>query len=274
MYYLLYNPLSMKGKSISVAKKLSLKLSKKKIENDILSLIDIQPRIEEMIKNVSSDDTVVLIGGDGTLHQTINKLKNVTIPCRVMMYKAGSGNDFARGHKGKLFDITKEVTDLPTLFMNNQEIKFINGIGMGIDAMVCDEVNNNNKKESYFKTAVRCFKTFKPYDLDITIDSKEYHFTKVWFFVVNNGKYFGGGMKIAPKAVRNDDHLDIVIAHTMSRKKLVRVFPTIFIGKHVWFKKAITVLTGSDIKIKANGCRLLQADGEVSYTDNEITVKR
>lgn len=94
---------------------------------------------------------------------------------------------------------------------------------MGIDAAVCDAVNLH-KDGSYFKTAVNIFKTFKPYVLKIIVDGKEYIYNDVFFFVAMNGKYIGGGMKIAPEANRNDDILEIYIIKAKSYKKLFLYF--------------------------------------------------
>lgn len=39
-----------------------------------------------------------------------------------------------------------------------------------------------------------------------------------------NGKYIGGGMKIAPHAVRGDDHLDVYVITSKSKSALLRIF--------------------------------------------------
>ena len=54
-------------------------------------------------------------------------------------------------------------------------------------------------------------------------------FDNVFFFVVMNGKYIGGGMKIAPKALRSDDHLDVVIIQAKSFKQILPIFPLVFL---------------------------------------------
>ena len=90
-------------------------------------------------------------------------------------------------------------------------------------------------------------------------------FKKVWFATIMNGKYFGGGMKLSPTSNRDDDVLEAYIIHSLGILKLLCVFPLIFIGKHLWFKKlGISVLKGRNFELYANEAQVLQSDGEVT----------
>ncbi|MBA9026241.1 hypothetical protein [Peribacillus huizhouensis] len=42
--------------------------------------------------------------------------------------------------------------------------------------------------------------TYQQRDMDVILDNQTYHYKKVWFIVVANQPYFGGGVKIAPDA--------------------------------------------------------------------------
>src|SRR5574344_2834853 len=154
MYKLLYNPLSRKGHGYESVKKLEKKLKRKKITFEEINLLDIVDKEKEYLSSINAEDIIVIIGGDGTIHQIVNRIKGLVIPNRIFMYRAGRGNDFSREHKGKLFEITEEIEDLPTFKCDNdEEIIFLNGIGMGIDAEVCRVQAENalkNIKESYF----------------------------------------------------------------------------------------------------------------------------
>jgi diacylglycerol kinase (ATP) len=50
--------------------------------------------------------------------------------------------------------------------------------------------------------------------------------------VVANGQFFGGGMKIAPKAAPTDGLLDIQIEHAR-RREAIALLPKIYKGEHV-----------------------------------------
>ena len=64
-----------------------------------------------------------------------------------------------------------------------------------------------------------------------------------------NGKYIGGGMKIAPEANRNDDILEIYIIKAKSYKKIIPVFPLIYLGLHKIARSNVVHLRGKNIKV-------------------------
>lgn len=79
--------------------------------------------------------------------------------------------------------------------------------------------------------------------------------------VVANGQFFGGGMKVAPKAAPTDGVLDIQIEHARKREAIALI-PKIYKGEHVphpdieEFKRAKASVT-------ADRPLLIEADGEV-----------
>lgn len=268
MYYLLFNSLS--GSAKKGIKSISKHCKKKKIETKLFSILD-SNIVNEVLKTASKDDSIVILGGDGTLNAFIqNELVKESV-ARIMLYKAGSGNDFARDHKGKLIDITEEVKNTPYYIINDKRFNFLNGVGMGIDACVCDEVNNN-PDAGYFKTAVNIFKRFKPFSVDLTVDGKLNHFDDVYFFVCMNGKNIGGGMKVAPHAVRNDGILDIYIIKGKSYKQIVMLFPLIYLGLHTLARKHVVYLRGRNIEVDSTVSLPIQADGEVKKNITKFMV--
>lgn len=274
MRYLLYNPLAKGGNMQKHIIKIVKKYDKKGIEITPISVLDLENYNEELLKHVKETDEIEIIGGDGTVHQLIQKIDFSSLPCDVYMNRAGSGNDFARGHKGKTFNISSEIKDLPYFIANGKKYSFINGVGIGIDAEVCDEVNKNKKKESYYKTALRAFKKFKPYHLDIEIDGEKKSFDNVFFFVCMNGKYIGGGMKIAPHAVRGDDHLDLYVITAKNYHQLIRMFPLVFLGLHTILKKYVTFFKCKNVIVRTDSYDTLQTDGEVIHKVRELEIHR
>ncbi|MDE7263923.1 MAG: hypothetical protein K2N64_04615 [Anaeroplasmataceae bacterium] len=280
MIYILYNDKSNRGKPIRIAKKLEKKLKKQNKEFKSLSIFEIDKREKEFHQMLTSSDQLLLIGGDGTFHYYLNQIYPSSIPYRMFVKASGRGNDLARDYKKKkIFEISHLVNQLPILKVNDgAEYPFINGIGMGVDSLVCNQQLQNaklKKNESYFKVALRVFKTFTPYSLDIEIDGKNLHYDRVWFFVCNHGCYFGGGMKITPKAVREDDVLDICIVHGIKLWSLLMVFPLVFLGLHRFFrKKYIHFFKAKHIIAKPSGCDIVQQDGEILTNVWKVDVHR
>jgi diacylglycerol kinase family enzyme len=276
MYYVLYNPMSNKGLSNKEVEKLVNQLSKED-EVVMVNILEIHGSERNFIAKVKPEEKVVICGGDGTVNRFLNTLMDFEYDCRLFVFQCGSGNDLAREYdKQKMFEITDLAHRLPYAIINGQKkVVFINGIGMGFDAVVCakkEEAYKNGVKKGYTSIVMETFKEYERYSVDLEIDGKDYHFDDVWCFVVNHGKYFGGGMKIAPKADRYDGLLDFCIVHGLSKGKFLTLFPTIFLGTHIKHEDYVTYIQCKSVKVKQIGASILQADGEVSYDVNTLEV--
>lgn len=279
MYYILFNPLSSNGKSIEVMEKLKQKLTKDGSICEALDIIEVSKDIDSFLIRIKQEDKVVILGGDGTLHYFVNGIRNINYENEIFLYKGGTGNDFSREFKNKeLINITSYVRGLPTFKVNGEinDRVFINGVGFGLDGAVCCGVNDSGSKKSgftYIKNLLSLIKNFPRYDLEVWVDGVRHSYKKVWLATVTNGKYFGGGMKISPVSDRTDDVLELYVIHSVSFLKLLFIFPTIFLGKHMLFKKVgISLVKGRDFKLVSNAPLPFQSDGEVTVDVNEIEV--
>jgi diacylglycerol kinase (ATP) len=79
--------------------------------------------------------------------------------------------------------------------------------------------------------------------------------------VVANGQFFGGGMKIAPRAAPTDGLLDVQI-QTASRSEAIALLPKVFKGEHVPHPE---IREAKRVKVSITSERPLpvEADGEV-----------
>ena len=87
------------------------------------------------------------------------------------------------------------------------------------------------------------------------------------------GKYFGGGVMIAPHQDRlnADNTVSVVVVSCKSRLKLITVFPSIFKGKHLKYTDIVHVFTGKSVSVEVDEPSALQVDGDpmtgvTSYT--------
>ena len=277
MHYILYNPLSSNGTSTKHVNKIKKVLEKDNIEYKVIDLVEASKNVNEVAGGIHRDDTLILVGGDGTLHHFVNKIRHIQNNSKVFLYRGGTGNDFSRDFKKTmLIDITENLKNLPEVTINGENELFLNGCGFGVDGEVCLMVNDkNNKKKglNYFKSAVMLLSKFKRYDLELEVDGVRHLYKNVWFAVVNNGKYFGGGMKITPQSNRNDDILEVCVVHSLSFWKILFIFPLIFLGKHMWFKElGISMISGKRFVVKASEPQVFQTDGEVKEGIKEFEV--
>ncbi|MBQ7335922.1 MAG: diacylglycerol kinase family protein, partial [Clostridia bacterium] len=204
MYYVLCNPLSANKQGAVLSQSLIGKLS-----NEELNFIDIRTVNDycDFWKTIDMEnDTVVLSGGDGTLNRFINANEEVVLPKNLYYYAAGSGNDFKHDvspDSDDLIPLHKYIKDLPTVTVKGKSYRFINGIGFGIDGYCC-EVGDKMKEKSdkpvnYTGIAIKgLLFGFHPANARVTVDGVTTEYKRAWIAPTMKGKYYGGGMMVAP----------------------------------------------------------------------------
>lgn len=277
MDIILYNPISRNGKNNRLVLRLARKLEKNGKSVEIKSLLEIS-NIANYLNSVNKRARFIIVGGDGTLNHLANAIKDIKIEQDIFLYRAGTGNDFARSIKTRkrLFSIKEYLYNLPTIEFNEKEYCFLNGVGLGVDGYVGHLVNEaaiKKNKGNYLAQALTAFKTFEPVGSTVIIDGVSRTYDKTWIVAVMNSKYFGGGMKIAPHANRSDNKLDVVVVKRVSRFKLFLIFPLIYIGWHRFFKKYVEIHKASDVTITFDRPNYMQIDGDTFDGISEIKVK-
>lgn len=231
------------------------------------------------------------VGGDGTMNSIISGtagFENIFIG----YIPGGSGNDFARGYrwpsgKQEAYDLINETihTALPIsldagLFSieGGPNHYFVNNIGVGFDALIARKANESRLKRKLNRWSLgklvyplilcREALTFTPFQAVMEVDGVEHTLEKVWFITVSNQPYFGGGMKIAPKARPDDGVLDLTIVSGLSKWKLMFLFISVFFGKHTELKEVHTLI-GRSIKIKSRKGIPVHADGDYAGVIDE-----
>lgn len=227
---------------------------------------------QSVLSGVTAEDTLILCGGDGTLNRFVNDTQGMEIPCEILYYPVGTGNDFAFDVIGsktseKPFSIKEYLTNLPTVTVKGKTCLFLNGVGFGIDGYCC-EVGDELRKKSdkpvnYTMIAIKgLLFHYKPTNAKVTVDGTEHHFKKVWIAPTMFGRCYGGGMMPTPGQTRKDDTVATLLYHNSGKLKALAVFPSIFKGEHVKHKEMVTILKGKSISVEFDSPRPLQIDGE------------
>ncbi len=225
---------------------------------------------KDFFSKLNKEDEVYLIGGDGTINYFINHVDTDNLQNNVYLLPCGTGNDFARDvNEGKDEPIllNKYVKNLPVVEVKDIKAKFINGIGFGIDGYCCEVGDNERAKGkqdiNYTSIAIKgLLFHFKKVKAQVTIDGKTEEFKHVWLAPSMKGKFYGGGMMVAPEQDRFKEGLTVVVYHTWSKLKALIVFPSIFKGEHVKKTKVVKVFKGKEIEVKFDKPTALQIDGE------------
>ena len=87
-----------------------------------------------------------------------------------------------------------------------------------------------------------------------------------------NASAYGGGMKIAPRALLDDGQLDVCIVSNVSKFKLFCLFPTVYFGRHLQVPE-VEYFQASRLRIETETPLAVYADGEyVCQTPVEVSV--
>ncbi len=231
--------------------------------------------VPELVKELDEDDCLVLCGGDGTLNRFANNIRNVDIHFPIYLWRSGTGNDFINDldlpKEEKKIYINDYLKGLPTVTINGKEdVCFLNGVGMGVDGFVCEEMDikkRQGRKASYTLIALKqLFFGYKRPDATVTVDGVTKKYKRVWLVPTMNGRFFGGGMKMAPMQYRMSDKLSCFVVHNLGKLKILFLFLTIFKGNHIKYKKYVEWSFCKEISVKFDRPVSMQIDGEV-YTN-------
>ena len=283
MIHVLFNPLSNNKKGEEAKAELEKKLNQTEILlRDIREISD----TKSFVNGLAQEDEIILVGGDGTLSRFVNEIYNLKTTLKISLYSAGSGNDFASDVKeaadkiSGLIPLNKYIESLPLVKVNGMEKRFLNGIGYGIDGYCCEEGDRlreqSDKPVNYAGIAIKgLLGKFKPFSITITVDGVSHSYKNVWLCPTMIGRYYGGGMIIAPEQDRLNSQKTVtsVVWHNWNKFGTLMAFPSVFKGEHVKYKKMIDFYTGHEIKVTADRPIALQIDGETVRNVREYTVE-
>ena len=90
--------------------------------------------------------------------------------------------------------------------------------------------------------------------------------------VFANAPTFGGGMRIAPRALLDDGLLDICVVSDLNKFKLFCLFPTVYFGRHLTVPE-VEYFQAESLRLEAETPLDVYADGEyVCQTPIEVTM--
>lgn len=265
--YLLFNPLANNGKGVQFKDEAVNELKEtheELVEQNVLEL-----NKDDFVKKLKKEDKIILVGGDGTLNHFANEIYELKLENEFYIYRAGTGNDFLRDIRAeeKLVFLNPYLETLPKVCINGNQTYFVNGIGFGIDGMVCEVADDLKAKGetniNYTSIAIKLLLTkYKCPNAVVRVDGKTLRYKRVWFASAMNGQFYGGGMMVAPGQDRLKDTLSFVVMHKCRRLHALMIFPSIFKGEHLKKKKYCTLIEGKHIEVTFSRPTALQIDGE------------
>ena len=199
-------------------------------------------KLQEQYRGQVTKQAVLVIGGDGTLHEALNGLMTPRDPygerLPLAYIPAGTGNDFARGfglsqdpNKALQQVLSAQAAQKVCIGEYEEAIKgehgyFLNNVGIGFDAAIVSRTNASKAKRhlnrahigsmSYLAHALNVLYNQQPFSL--MVENGRHHdlYPSAYIVIVSNHPYIGGGFRIAPDMSIHDDQLELLIAERRS----------------------------------------------------------
>ena len=268
MWALVINPVAGQGKGTTVGTFVAGWLSQREIPYTIVtgnSSVALGDHLSAFLEKFPNTSGVIAVGGDGLLHNIIQRLVPIQVP--VAMIPAGTGNDFVRTLGWNLDSFDSQLEAITTQKPTSVDLGLVDGewfaaiLSTGFDSVVNEKANTMTwpKGPMKYNAAIAMeLPRFKPRHYEITLDDRTIS-TEAMLIAVSNGRSYGGGMLVCPNANIVDGLFDVMVLHPVSTIEFIKVFPRVFAGTHV-SHPAVEIVRSRNVRIESKA--VAYADGE------------
>jgi YegS/Rv2252/BmrU family lipid kinase len=284
------NPMAAAGAALHKVRDVEDALRRYELAHEIV-LTRVRGHAAELARAAASDgvDVVAVVGGDGTLNEVIQAYMSpsgepVNGP-DLALIPSGTGGDFKRsfGMSGAIDEAVarirhgaKRSVDLGALRLvghGGEDIvrAFVNiasfGLGGAVDAVVNDApsiLRYLGGRASFFTGTLRAMASYKNASVRVKVDGAAFYEGPVVNVAVANGRYFGGGMMIAPHADPSDGRFEVVVLGDLSRREVLGLTARVYKGAHL-AADGVRVTSGTRVEAEAVhpwATVLMDVDGE------------
>jgi diacylglycerol kinase (ATP) len=292
----LTNPASGHGAAIRAAQMAIARLQHRGIE--VVEIIGDDAEDARYLAGAALErgtDALMVTGGDGVVSNALQVLAGTDVPLGII--PAGTGNDHARefGIPTKDPEAAADIViegwtktiDLGRIQCGNGRKRCDKWFGTvaaaGFDSLVTDRANRMSWPHGrlrYYIAMLAELSQLRMLPFRMVIDGTQEIDTDITLAAFGNTRSYGGGLLICPDADPTDGLLDITMAHSASRTKLVRLFPTVMKGTHVNLDEVSTARAKSihvecpGINVYADGDFACALPAEISAVPSALQILR
>lgn len=218
----------------------------------------------------ASHDAVFVLGGDGTVMEVVQALRDWAIPIGVL--PGGTGNLVAHALRipmrvgravGALVGGAVAEIDLGVLADGRV---FVFAAGVGIDTTMVVRTSAASKRRfgvlAYAVTAVRATLALDHFELRATVDGVPHRYRATSALIANFGTVLGGLVRLGPGIQENDGMLDLCVFSPTTARDAVRVGWRLLRGDFR-VDPAMHFHRGRTLLLDTEPARATQADGEL-----------
>ena len=228
----------------------------------------------EAVENGAS--LVVAVGGDGTVNEVAQGLAGKQAELAII--PRGTGWDFARTYgiprrleaavavalQGHVRAIDLGRASYRSWDGREAESYFANIASAGMTGAIAKRANETSKalggKVSYAWATLAVFARWQNDEVLVQVHG-ERRSGRMHDVVVANGRYFGGGMMICPRAEPDDGLFDVLLIGDLTKRDLLVTLPKTYRGRHLPHPKA-ELLRGRVVTVDAPEPLPVELDGE------------
>jgi YegS/Rv2252/BmrU family lipid kinase len=227
----------------------------------------------ELAEQISdSDNTIVAVGGDGTIHEVLNGIMRRPAGDRssIAVFPAGSANDFATAQgieqslKDDVDSLRSRLIDVGIIRNSMSQEFFINVADAGFGAEVVKSLTSKRflgPSFSYFRAITSTFLRYKP--VRMSVESEDFSWTgKAYGVFTANSSQLGSGIVIDRNAKIDDGIFTVFIVGELTGIEYLLQISRLRNGKPPRNKK-IQSFECSELTISAESDCSIEADGEL-----------
>ncbi len=238
-----------------------------------------QGEAKELARRAAEQDRpVIVVGGDGSVHEVVNGILASGRRVPLGIVAAGSGNDYAWNTLKLPHDLaaaierafTGQLIDADAGIVNGRY--FANGFSVGLDADIAVAAEQMKKipfmsgARLYYGTTLKqlLFGYHRCPWLSIRLDDEQFDEPQAKRYVlmaVSNGPTYGAGFRINPTADYTDGLLNICTISYIPLLRALRLLPMVQKGEHGELPE-VTFYQAKSVHIEARGTVNMQMDGE------------
>ncbi len=227
-------------------------------------------------------ERLIVAGGDGTLSEVATGLLAAGLGgyATIGALPLGTGGDFLRT-LGVPRDLDHAIACLRegkprpidagrASFVDGEGrpacAHFVNVASLGVSGRVVELVKRSpallGGRASFLLGSVRAIAGHRSEAISLRVDDELVHDGPLVLAAAANGRYFGAGMHIAPRARTDDGLFDVVAVRGLGRAQLLRRLPLLYRGTHL-ADPAVRTWRGRVVEALPQGAPVpLELDGE------------
>jgi YegS/Rv2252/BmrU family lipid kinase len=238
----------------------------------------------EMVRGMDRGiERVIVLGGDGTLHEAVNGLLRRPEADRppLGIVPAGTGNDYARMIGTRALRPSVAIDRLARGTVHRHDAGqawdeyFINSVGIGFDAAVAARVQQTTWGRglpAYIAAVARVIPEFKAFAATVRVDDEEFA-DRFLLIEVAIGYSVGGGFRLTPRAKLDDGRFDLCAIRHLPVPAILAKLPLAIVGWHT-SQPEVRMRQGQRVTVSPTAGQLLvQLDGEVRRRAGPIEIR-